>query len=379
MDKLISFSLMDFNREIDTSISLIEESKIPNEIVTYKKWLLNSLYEIKTELEKIKYFLRIGKMDSDIILASTTDLIRYKNIFRMLNTIYIPLLIRIIPTDDLALKFIYWLHKEHQQTIKHPFIITNGDFGIYPSKDSPIRYHLPISSQVSFLQLPLLFHEFGHLLFIKHKEEMIDIIRVFQEKLNDLIALPIQKYENKNQPELLKRTTIIETWFEWLEELFCDAVGLTIGGEAYLNAFSHFIRFSGSSTFFVPERDLAKSSHPVSWLRIRLLAERAATLGLAKESNDLLSDWDTIAQALNIKEEYFGYYATDFHSSIVSSINDMLIEVAPIPFQEYIEKDISPNFIRLLIESWKQFNTTPTEYPSWEKERITMITKNTNL
>ncbi len=373
MDKLVSFSVADLNRDIETSVRLIEESKIPNEIVVYKKWLLNSLYEIKTELNKIMFFLQIGKRDPDIILASTTDLVRYKNIFRILNTIYIPLLIRIVPTDDLALKFIDWLHKAHQQTIEHPFIITNGDFGIYPSKDSPIRYHLPISSQVSLLQLPLLFHEFGHLLFIKHKEEMIDIIKSFQEKLNELIALPIQKYANKNQPELLKRTMIIETWFEWLEELFCDAVGLTIGGGAYLNAFSHFIRFSGSSTFFIPERDLAKSSHPVSWLRVRLLSERANNLKLNKESIMLLSDWDTIANALNIKEEYFGYYANDFHSSIVSSIDDMLTETAPIRFQEYIEKDISPNFIKLLIESWEQFKISPFDYSSWEKEIIATI------
>jgi hypothetical protein len=373
MDKLVTFSLTDLIREIEASEELINKATIPNEIAVYKDWLLRSLADLKSELNKIKYYLRLGIQDDDITLATTTDLIRFRNIFRILNTTYIPLLIRIIPDDYLTLKFINWLHQEHKQTLNHPFIITNGDFGIYPSKDSPIRYHLPVASQISLLHFPLIFHEFGHLLFIKHKEEMVDIIKAFQKKLNEIIDLPIQKYENKNQPELLKRTLIIETWYEWLEELFCDAVGLNIGGNAYLNAFSHFIRFSGSSTYFVPEKDLAKRSHPVSWLRVRLLSERAIRFGLNNESRELLNDWQKIADVLKIKEEYFGYYSKDFHSEIVSSLNDMLTEAEPIQFQNYLHIKTFPNFINLLIESWERFQKEPEKYPSLEREIIRKI------
>jgi hypothetical protein len=376
MDKLIAFSISDLIREIEASEELINKTTIPFELISYKDWLLNSLVEIKKELNRIKYYLRISKQDPDIILANTTDLFRYRNIFRILNTVYIPLLVRIIPTDYLALKFINWLHQEHKQTKGHPFIITNGDFGIYPSKDSPIRYHLPITSQVSLLHFPLLFHEFGHLLFIKHKEEMIDIIKDFQTKLNNIIDLPIQKFENKNQPEVRKRSDIIETWYEWMEELFCDAVGLTIGGSSYLNAFSHFIRFSGSSTYFVPEKDLAKRSHPVSWLRVRLLVERASKIAeLKNESIELLNDWQKIANTLKIKEEYFGYYNKDFHLEIVSALDDMLIETDPIQFQNYMDKNNSSNLIELLNESWDRFKTEPDMYNFWEKEIIKKIVK----
>jgi len=93
---------------------------------------------------------------------------------------------------------------------------------------------------------------------------MVDLVKEYQKKLDEIIVLPVQKFDSKNYQEVTKRSLIIETWYEWMEELFCDMAGLTIGGASYLHSFSYFVRFGGSSSFSVPDKELARRSHPVS-------------------------------------------------------------------------------------------------------------------
>lgn len=372
MKHILSFSVGDLRREISAARNAISEVKIPKELEGYRDWINGVLNYFDLEVEKLQYYLSLNLTDSELLEALTTDFIRHRNTFSLLSNTYIPLLLRVNSKDMLALRFIHWLHLEHEQTVYHPFIIANGDFSIYPSKDSPIRYHLPLTSQLSLLHLPLIFHEFGHLLFVKHREEMVALIKDYQKKLDEIIVMPIQKFDSKNSTELNKRSLIIETWFEWIEEMFCDLVGLTIGGASYLQAFSHFIRFGGSSSYFVTDRDLARRSHPVSWLRLKIMKERAEKLGLINEHSEVSKDWDEISKVLKVKEDYFGYYDQDFHELIQSTLEDMLTEANPITFGSYLDSR-DENFIKLFNEAWALYLKDPVNYPTWETDAIDKV------
>jgi hypothetical protein len=376
MKKILHFSIIDLLREIVSAKNLVEKTEVPKEVYPYKNWLTQFLNYTENGINNISYYLEIEVDDKDVINAATADFIRFRNTFSLINNTYLPLLVRTQKTDHLALKFINWLHGEHVETQNHPFIIANGDFGIYPSKEFPIRYHLPVTSQVSLLYFPLFFHEFGHLLFVKHKDEMVDLIKEFQSNIDKILTLPVYKFDNKSNPEIIKRNLIIETWYEWMEELFCDTIGLIIGGPSFLHAFSHFIKFTGSSAYYVTEKDLARRSHPVAWLRVKLLAEKSERIGLQNEAKEILRNWQTIADNLNISEEYYGYYDKDFHNHIVRTLDNMIIEANPIQFNDYLKNNIHLNYIQILNRAWIKYFESQSKYLEWEKEILGELVEN---
>ena len=112
------------------------------------------------------------------------------------------------------------------------------------------------------------------------------------------------------------RNVIVATWYEWAKEFFCDAVGFTMGGASFAYAFSMYLRILGRSEYHVPEKDLARSSHPVTWIRIQLLANRARRMGYKTVATDLEEKWSQVAAALGIMEDYYGFYDPKFLSVI---------------------------------------------------------------
>src|SRR5207247_6965427 len=91
------------------------------------------------------------------------------------------------------------------------------------------------------------------------------------------------------------RGTIVARWHTWTQELFCDAVGLVVGGPSFLNAFSGHLSSMSRGDFHRAESDLIGSTHPVTWLRIRLLASRARILHWTAPANRLEHEEDLAA------------------------------------------------------------------------------------
>jgi hypothetical protein len=95
-------------------------------------------------------------------------------------------------------------------------------------------------------------------------------------------------------------------------------------------------------------------------------------MGLASEANYLEKEWQSIADLLKIKEEYFGYYTFEYETLVNELLEDMLIEAAPIKFYDV---DLSANdidfqnfnYIHLLNLAWKKFIENENLYLDWEK------------
>ena len=235
-------------------------------------------------------------------------------------------------------------------------------------------YYLPASSQLNLLHLPLFFHEFGHFMYAAHAPEMTDLVKELQYKISEEIAVVNEDNTRRNEKQREKNIDIVETWFSWMQEFFCDAVGLHIGGKSYLHSFSLYLRTSGNSSFYANEKSLNHSTHPVSWLRIKFLAYRAKTLGLDTEANDLEKIWQAIAKLLNIREKYHGYYEDSFFDIVNQCLDDMIEEAQPIFFKDYIQNTDNQwknmNFIELVNYAWDRYLENFDAYTNIEKEII---------
>lgn len=375
MREILQQNNEDLLEEVERLQEILRQSAatLPPELDSYYRWVTETCTEFRNKVERnLKDLRKRNDQIIPYILSQTQGLT--VRLYGFNSRLVSPVL-RQLPTDRLCLKVLKWLHTEHTTTQNIPAAFSDGGVAIWPAPPFPTVYFLPPSFQHRLLYLPLLFHEFGHLLYACHENEMDDLVSELQKKIAGLLEPGVQRDDLYAQEEAEKHNTIVERWYEWTQELFCDAVGLVIGGPAYLHAFSMFFRMLGRDEFYLPLPVIAKQTHPVGWLRIRLLADRARQLGYHADAEAVENSWDLIATTLNVNEEHHGFYDNVFLTEIRQTIDDMLIEADPrqIAQAEVSDPDataaaISP--IQLLNHAWHVFFTDSKSYPSWERNAI---------
>jgi hypothetical protein len=379
MQRILESSTLEFQREVSLAIELVRAKQIPTELSLFKDWLLNFYFKIEKDLQRVNYWITLNQ--TAIFPDLFIELSKLKRYFRLLNSRYLPSLHRHTNGDIASLKILTWIHSLHTQTTSKPFLIIDGDFGIFPTINSPLTYSLPVTSQYSLLHTPLFFHELGHYLYEHHCNEMDQLVNEFQKKLEDRLRLPFQNNDPTYEEDRKRIKIMVETWYEWMQELYCDAVGLEIGGVTYLKTFSQYLLLSGKTAFHVKPTDLARRSHPVTMIRIKFLASRARKLGLNDAANELETEWKTVASVLAVNEDYYGYYSDEYHADIEGILNDMIIESSPMQFSDFNTPEIleydpnSHNYLQLINLAWKKYATNPLGYSAWERGILQTISQ----
>lgn len=347
------------------------QGNIPEELKPYAKWIIKECENFhRSVLQNIKY-LELGQEDILTNILSNTQ--NVANAFYILNQYQVSPILRAHTSDRLALKLLLWLHKTHSETKNIPVAVFDGEFSIWLI--GPSIYFTPCASQHGLLNLPLFFHEFGHLLHKCYKPEIDALIDELQVSIGHHLFSPVERDDQYAEKQKRDRNVIVATWYEWAKEFFCDAVGFTMGGASFAYAFSMYLRILGRSEYHVPEKDLARSSHPVTWIRIQLLANRARRMGYNTVATDLEEKWSQVAAALGIMEDYYGFYDPKFLSVIQGKLDDMIIETGPREFQEseVSKQELGSSFtspVALLNAAWQKFQNDPENYREWEEDAI---------
>jgi hypothetical protein len=368
-------SITELLREIDQLKTLLEAHPplLLPELKPFHDWLINECEGYGQRANE--YFRRLG-LGQDAILSNVlSDTQNLTLTFRVFNTHLISPVLRARPADRLALKILRWLHSCHPQTRHIPVAFSDGGFSSWYPTDWPAIYYIPIAEQHRLLYLPICFHEFGHVLYECHKPEMEALVKGLQAKIADILDPPTQRDDLHDQYEMRRRKRIVETWHEWTHELFCDAVGFIVGGPAFIYAFSTYFSMLGRDEYHLKASDLAYRVHPVTWMRVRILADRIRKRGYKRETNVFEDAWAEIADALKITEEYYGFYTPEFLPEIQMTIDDMLTEAAPRSFDEAVTthrrlQTTASTPVELINQAWQEFMKSPEQYPAWEQKML---------
>lgn len=361
--------------EIERLIQEIDVSKTLTEISPYRVRIRALCLAIKERIQRNLNDLDLGQNSIlEDILSNTQQVTQH---VRLLSSRLVTPILRSSLTDRFCLRVIAWLHTTHPSTAKYPAAFTDGDCAIWPFLDINPIYFFPASEQRGILYLPLYFHEFGHLLYACHRQEMDDLVRDLQQHVDDILVPTSQRGDRHSLVQAERRHAIVMTWYKWAQELFCDAVGLTIGGPAFLLAFSSYLSTLDRGDFYRPLSELGGSGHPVTLLRIRMLTRQAQQMGFSAESEAILREWEVVRNAMGIAEDYHGYYTLQLLVYLEQTIRDMLIEAAPVVFQSsdpslkehMVTSTDSP--VVLVNKAWKAFTTKPVnQYMEWEREAM---------
>ncbi|MBS1598464.1 MAG: hypothetical protein JST75_09560 [Bacteroidetes bacterium] len=350
-------------QQVDLLLATVSLKAVPAELILYKEWLVRELKIMQKQIDDNLFLLRKDNPALIPDVLSDTELLSQNLGF--LNSCFVPPIHRSISSDIIGLKLLEWLHKAHPLTSTIPFAIADGSFSIYPVK--PTLYYLPIVEQKGLLFLALFFHEFGHLLFAIHRPEMEKLVNEIQLAIEDLLRPAFAHNDEKNDEEWEKNAVIVTTWYKWAQELFCDAVGLVIGGESYLHAFSSYFQMGGRDEFFIAEEELKGHSHPITSIRIKFLIRRGKKLGYLKVAEKIEIEWGLLRKNYKIDEEYFGYFIDDYFEIVETIIGDMLTQSDP---KQYDVGDSTP--VAILNAAWIKFLEDPEKFPAWQHEQIEM-------
>lgn len=359
-DILIRHNLA-LKQQVGILLETTEGKDAPHELELYKQWLLSFLGQVNTRIDK-----NLRKLEKNVasilpdILSYTEEVSQQ---VRLLSTYYIPPIHRSIHSDKIALKLLKWLHERHDKSVSIPFAISDGAFGIYPTV--PTLYYLPATDQKGLLYLPLFFHEFGHLLFKLHKPEMDDLVREIQLGIEEFNRPTYVHNDDRSAEEFKNVEAIVNTWYKWVQEFFCDAVGLVIGGESYLYAFSGYCQMGGRDEFHQRKEDLNGRTHPVTLIRVHLLVKRARKLGYHDAADRVENEWRQLQRQYIRTPEYFGYYADEYEPIVEENLDYMLEEASPYLFDA---SEDSP--VHVLNDAWGEFLERPQKFSEWEREAI---------
>lgn len=365
---------LDILGDIEIVIQAIKGTYTPDVLLPYKAQLLTVAEQLRLLVQQNLRYLQLGQVNIlDDILSRTQQI---KRTFDLLSTQLTTPILRFSPTDELPLATIAWQHSVHKQAARFPAVFTDGPWAIWPflAMGLPL-YYVPSAHQRGLRFLALLFHEFGHLLYLCHKQELDDLVTELMETVAETLHPISQRNDRYAEDQVIRRQMIVKTWYRWAQELFCDAVGFTIGGPCYIHAFSSYVNPMHSGDFYQQPQDMALSSHPVTWLRIRFLTERANTTGFTTLAAEVDREWRGFARMMRIVEDYHGFYHERLHRAITQTLEDMLTEVSPRPYTQeeaagggWCPTSDSP--IRLLNWAWQMYLNDPDHYAAWEVARM---------
>lgn len=327
MENILRQNNLSVLRDVDRLRHLLQgrSTSLPAEWQSYCKWALDKCSTLHRAVERNLRDLSYRQPTILPDVLSQTQAVTRE--FFQLSRQASPVL-RGSDEDRVALRVLLWTHMIHPKTKDVPLAVSNEDFSVWPVV--PTIYLLPCTVQHSLLYMALFFHEFGHLLYALHHVEMDELVKSLQEIISEILA-PMSHFDDAMAAQVMQEQQIVvERWYEWAQELFCDAVGLTIGGSSYVRAFSTYLRMRGRDHFLVPKPDLELQTHPVTWLRVRMLATRLRVMGSDTLANSLEQEWDQIAETMKVTEDYFGFFSDDFVKPVQATLSDMLTEAGPI-------------------------------------------------
>ncbi len=377
----------DLLREIGLLRGRLEEaaSAIPPELQPFQDWIISFCDKLQVVGLQNLQNLNLG-IDSILpnILSDTQVLTRNVRLF---NQRLVGPVLRARESDRLCLKVLRWIHSTHPLTQDIPMALSDGDFASWPQLNWPTIYFMPPSAQHRLLYLPLFFHEFGHLLYGCHEPEMDELVKALQKEIAQFLEPSAQRDDRHAQSESKRRSAIVETWYEWAHELFCDAIGFQMAGPAFAYSFSMYFRVLMRDQYHIRPEELEHRDHPVTWLRIRLLADRVRRMGFEADARALEDTWDKIATTMGVVEDYYGFYTDEFLPSIQQTIDDMIVEAAPRAFEAHevsaaellrVDSASTPSPpVQLLNQAWRKCLDDEDRYTAWEKKAIGSLLNDT--
>lgn len=351
-------------------LAVVEKIDPVPELEQYKQWVVEELTRLQGDAQDL--ILVTTHRYPDTLSEIRSALQQRRRQLKLLRDRLVGPLARFRPTDRMTLQILRWLHNTTLATQNIAFAVADGSFSTWPFLTQVAVYFGPVSSSSDIRHISLFCHEFGHVLYASQGRQLDTRVGQLQRTIDNELSPRSVRNDSRSQVELRSREKIVSVWYQWSQEFFCDAVGLTIAGPSYMNAFSSHLQLLGVGDFPSHE-DSDGSTHPPTRLRIDLLAERGKRLGLARQSEKVLTEWREISSSVGFCDDYLGFFTSEMSHEVHACVDDMLricdpYRFTPSDLEPCSTSDIaSSNPIRLMNTAWHIYEQSEEEFRVWEQ------------
>ena len=363
------------SRELHALQALLQNAKVPAELEPY-------LDKIATEAEEVSGLLFQIDRDLERDLPALLDdlrsaLAQATNRVQLLARDLAAPIVSPSAEDRVVTRLIQWAHSSNRLTERMPAACCDGDPGVWPFIDFVPLYYMPRLTRRGLLYLPLIFHEYAHIVYRCRRPEMDALVAELQQWISDQLEPRSRRHDALARNQRIQQRQVVATWYAWTQELFCDAVGLQMTGPCYVHAFASYLSRLERGDYSIPREELAGSSHPVLWLRVRFLVSRARQLGFSSLADQSESDWQTIADTLRVGEDYYGFFEAEWQDKVEAILSDMLTEAdcrsflaGEIEIQREPTESDTP--IVFLNRAWRVFLDNKESYADEEQRLLSL-------
>ena len=277
---------------------------------------------------------------------------------------------RVSQDDDFLNRLITDICRE----IKYPLIppvvsrISQDYFHIYQDFN---LLCLPLMESRFLLHLPDIYHELCHPFHQKqsadlpmlegyhatYKRCLFEAARHFRDA--GAAADRLSNSESKLYQLQLWRTCWIKFW---MQELFCDLLGVLITGPAFAWSHYHLCVKRGGDPYETPL--ISTSTHPADDARMRAVLMMLAMAGFEAERNRIETAWQEFNKVMGYRPtaEYRQAYPDTLLSEIVGATKQSVEGMGMVT----AKPDSQTRIAGILNAAWQEFWRVPGDYQAWE-------------
>ena len=365
MNNFIRAIYHDLLSRVKNLIHELEAREIHPEIdVNFVENTKSNLHQLSKE---ITYRIESGDLEEDGLRRN--NLRRYSSLqerFQLLEAYPYQVILKYQEPEVYLNKKVHLIYEQIRCLHEVPIITTISNFEQYYWAHPYYNIiAVPLGEEKNLLNLPDLYHEIAHLIFLIYKNYLLGD---FLSDLSTYVEEEKRIIEEEDLGEELSKELddAHELWIEhWLEEFVCDLIATFLVGEAYgwsnLKISSIHLKDVGIYQSF--------PAHPADEARMRMIFKMLDKLNLPQE--DLQHSWDSFRQLVATPKprDYDILYPDHLLEKLTDYVFQGCQDIDLASYIEQVETD-EVTVAEILNEAWVKIRTDSNGYPDWQINTI---------
>jgi hypothetical protein len=372
MNSFFPSLVIELHNRCEKVVSILKALSLPSEIDPNLKITIKKVHGIKTDLESIFTDPDFGA--PELLLNQINRYKRCYESYSLVEKIQLPILLRYSDKDAFFHAFLKNSLNHINYQIDTPLIsaASTNYYEVFADKN-PISssFFVPVIDDLFLLNLPDLFHEIGHLIFLKNEKELST---EFIEKFDDYLSNERRRIKVQTRPfDPIFYDNLEELWKDsWSKEHVANMIATYCLGSSFGWQCLRICANTGEDVYFPAKIISQPDDHPSFESQMQGIVEILKMMRMTTEAIELNEKWNQYKTICHFDKptEHDHCYPDYLMKSLAENVFQGCKTIGLKPFTAQKQDKKGINIPLLLDESWRLFHLDPKKYLLWEEETV---------
>jgi len=375
MDSFFPPLVIELHNRCEKIIQLLNSLSLPQDIAPNLSNTIQNAIKIKTDLESILNDPDFGA--PELLLNQITSYKRCYESYSFIENMLLPILLRYSGKDRFFHAFLKRSLSQINYNIDVPLIsaASTNYYEVYADKNPLLSsFYVPIVDDMFLLNLPDLFHEIGHLIYLHNENKMSD---EFIVTLNKYISDEKKRINDQIRPfDKNFYETLEELWKDcWIKEHAANMIATYCLGPSFAWQCLRICTNTGEDVYVPAEIEIDPIDHPSFESQIQGILEILKIMGMCSEVSNLQEKWEHYKLICLFAKptEHDHCYPDHLMKELANNVFRGCKKIGLTPYTSQKLNEDAINIPLALNESWKLFQRDPKSYLIWEEMEVKKI------